>query len=310
MAERILVVTAHPDDAEFFAGGTLIAKARQGAAVRVVIGTDGSWGSFALPADKLAATRREEAQRAAAHYGGEVRFLGRGGKPYRDGSLAGVPFEELCAQVVWHIREFRPTCVATFDPAVLDGHPDHDTIGRVALAAMQFAELPNAYPEHLEAGLSPHIVSARLLFAKDPEHGNTALDITPVMEEKVAALLEHQSQCQFLVTEVLAQARSSGVDLTWFPEDAAEPPVASAIIARAVRDRARAAAARGLWGRLRNWVAGPRYAESFFYTPLPPMVADVATQARLVCLVRDALLRVGAEGLWERLRRQIVRRLT
>ena len=42
---RVLVITAHPDDPEFGAAGTVALWARQGAEVTFVIVTDGSKGS-------------------------------------------------------------------------------------------------------------------------------------------------------------------------------------------------------------------------------------------------------------------------
>lgn len=308
MQERILVVTAHPDDAEFFLGGTLATRAREGAAVRVVIAADGSWGSFAVPPEELVETRRAEAERAAAHYGGEVCFLDTRG--YRDGSLASVPFDTLCGQVVWHVRDFRPTCVATFNPEVFDGHPDHDAIGRVALAAMQFAALPNAYPHQVGAGLEPHLVAARILFAKDDRRDNRMVDITPTIDVKVASILEHASQCVFLVSELVEQARSVSLDTSWFPENPTDPQMAAALIARAVRERARTVALKRPLGRLRSWLTDCCYAESFYYTPVPPVVADIAAQARLLGDLRRFLHRIHAEWLWRIVKRQVRSRLT
>jgi LmbE family N-acetylglucosaminyl deacetylase len=43
--ERVLVVMAHPDDAEFGAGGTVATLVKQGAEVTYVIVTNGSMGS-------------------------------------------------------------------------------------------------------------------------------------------------------------------------------------------------------------------------------------------------------------------------
>ena len=310
MPERILVVIAHPDDAEGFIGGTLIMKARQGADIRVVLATDGSWGSFAVPPDELAATRRAEAQRAAATFNGEVYFLGPEARGYRDGSLAAVDFDELCEQVARHIRAFRPTCVATFNAGVFDGHPDHDTIGRVALAAMQFAELPNAYPHQIAPEVSPHIVSARILFSKEQRYDNRVFDITPAVDAKVAALLAHESQSVFLATEVVAQVRSAGLGLSWLPDDVTSPEMAAALFARAIRDRARAVALKRPFGRLRGWMTGCRYAESFWYSPVPPLGADIAAQARAFERIRRLLQSIHAEWLWEIVRELIARRLT
>jgi LmbE family N-acetylglucosaminyl deacetylase len=54
--ERVLVVMAHPDDAEFGAGGTVGKLVKQGAEVTYVVVTNGSMGSSdrAMSRERLA----------------------------------------------------------------------------------------------------------------------------------------------------------------------------------------------------------------------------------------------------------------
>jgi LmbE family N-acetylglucosaminyl deacetylase len=76
--ERALVVVAHPDDAEFWAGGTIAAWSDAGIATTYLVLTDGdAGGSDQIPLAKIPAIRRDE-QRAAAEALGvrDVRFLG------------------------------------------------------------------------------------------------------------------------------------------------------------------------------------------------------------------------------------------
>ena len=56
-APTILVFTAHPDDAEFFAGGALAKFIADGARILLVIATGSSPGSFEHDRDVLAAAR-------------------------------------------------------------------------------------------------------------------------------------------------------------------------------------------------------------------------------------------------------------
>ena len=83
--ERVLVVAAHPDDAEFGCGGTVAKWVRQGATAYYLICTNGDKGSddFGVDPVELAALRERE-QRAAAEVIGvsTVVFL-----PRRDGEL-------------------------------------------------------------------------------------------------------------------------------------------------------------------------------------------------------------------------------
>ena len=77
--ERILVVTAHPDDVDFGAGGTVAAATTAGITVTYCIITDGDAGGsdHEVPRSEIPAIRRSE-QRAAGEILGvhDVRFLG------------------------------------------------------------------------------------------------------------------------------------------------------------------------------------------------------------------------------------------
>jgi len=65
--ERALVVTAHPDDVDFGAGGTVAAWTAEGIEVSYCICTDGDAGGFDpdVPRSDIAGIRQAE-QRAAA----------------------------------------------------------------------------------------------------------------------------------------------------------------------------------------------------------------------------------------------------
>ena len=64
--QRVLVVTAHPDDSEFGAGGTVAKLAREGKHVSYCIVTNGNKGSSdrSMTPERIARIREEE-QRAA-----------------------------------------------------------------------------------------------------------------------------------------------------------------------------------------------------------------------------------------------------
>jgi LmbE family N-acetylglucosaminyl deacetylase len=193
--ESVLAVGAHPDDCEFYAGGTLAALARAGSRVTIVVCTDGAvGGSEGGPA--LAARRRGEAERAGAELGAEsVVFLG-----HPDGSLA--PDDRLIGDLVGAIRRTRPALVLGHDPSMLWtrvgdryhlGHTDHQAAGRGVLAAVYpRAALPTYFPDQIAAGLEPWWVRELWLFdTNEPDYHH---DITGTEEAKRAALLHHDSQ--------------------------------------------------------------------------------------------------------------------
>src|SRR5437660_11687914 len=107
-----MVVSAHPDDPEFGAGGAVAKLAKDGAKVTYVIVTDGSQGGEdPKQKDSELIAIREKEQRAAAKVLGvkKVEFLG-----YKDGHLA--PNLKLRQDIVRMIRKHKPDLVITHLP--------------------------------------------------------------------------------------------------------------------------------------------------------------------------------------------------
>jgi LmbE family N-acetylglucosaminyl deacetylase len=190
----VLVIVAHPDDAEFSAGGTIARWVASGTEVDYCICTRGDKGTSdagALPGE--VATVREREQRAAAAVLGvrSVRFLG-----HPDGMLQNSL--ELRREIVAVIRELRPAAVICSDPLRRYGptyvnHPDHRAAAEAALdAVFPSARDPLVFPELLRAGLEPHRVAE--VFVSNPSEPSVAVDIATTLETKIAALREHASQ--------------------------------------------------------------------------------------------------------------------
>jgi LmbE family N-acetylglucosaminyl deacetylase len=189
-----LVVVAHPDDAEFMAGGTVARWAREGTAVHYCVLTDGSAGSNepGMTREELARIREREQRAAAAVLGvREVAFLG-----FPDGALeVNLETRRALTRVV---RRVRPEVIVAPDPSRLwsasgyINHWDHKQAGTLALCAvMPDAPTRLQFPELLEEGLEPFEVPNLWLAAEEPD---TYVDITETLEAKLAALAEHRSQ--------------------------------------------------------------------------------------------------------------------
>jgi LmbE family N-acetylglucosaminyl deacetylase len=191
-----LVIVAHPDDAEFWAGGTIALWSDAGCEVTYLLLTDGDAGGFdrCLPRSQLPSIRRQEQRDAAAILGSDdVRFLG---KP--EGSLSETA--ALQPELVRVIRQVRPQRVLTWSPEWnwsrfrTSCHPDHRATGELALTAI-YPSAGNrfAYPELLEnEGLEPWNVS-EIWMINGPEP-NHYVDITDTFGRKIAALCAHASQ--------------------------------------------------------------------------------------------------------------------
>jgi len=186
----VMVITAHPDDAEFGVAGTVARWTAEGKQVVYVVCTNGDKGTSdrSLSADTLGEIRGRE-QLAAARVLGvrEVVFLG-----HPDQSLEDTP--EFRKEIVRLIRAFRPRIVVTCDPyRRYIWHRDHRVTGQVVLdAVFPFARDHLAYPDLLAEGLEPHKVEEILFWGADDI--NYRSDITATFDRKVAALRCHESQ--------------------------------------------------------------------------------------------------------------------
>jgi LmbE family N-acetylglucosaminyl deacetylase len=187
--QRILVVMAHPDDAEFICGGTIARLAAEGRDIHYLLVTSGNRGSHEvdMTMERLAKIREEEQRRAAEALGvHEVSFLG-----YNDGevevSLA------LRRELVHAIRRVQPDVLFTFDPwRPYEIHPDHRNVGLCALDAVASARMPMYYPEQLTTGITEHRLKQVYFFSTNqPNHW---VDVSDFMDKKLEALHCHTSQ--------------------------------------------------------------------------------------------------------------------
>ncbi len=191
---QVLVVTAHPDDVDFGAAGTIAAWTAAGVKVSYCIVTDGGAGAAdeSLDPSVLPQLRQEEQRAAAAVLGvHDVRFLG-----YPDGRLAVTT--ELRRDLSRVIRQVRPDRVVAQSPErnwdrIRASHPDHLAAGEATLCAVYpDARNPFAHPELADEGLDPHTVGEVWLMASP--RADRAVDITDHLEHKLAALRCHVSQ--------------------------------------------------------------------------------------------------------------------
>jgi LmbE family N-acetylglucosaminyl deacetylase len=168
-ARRVLVFAPHADDEVFGCGAALAALAARGAAVTVVVLTDGAGDAAdAGERGRIAATRVAESRAAlAALGGGEVRGVG-----FRDRRLGDDP-PALRAALLREIGATRPDLV--FVPSPVEIHPDHR-----ALAAAFVA---------LAAAGEPALADATVAFyeVSQPIRPNFLFDCGPFAEAKARA---------------------------------------------------------------------------------------------------------------------------
>jgi len=187
---QAMVVTPHPDDAEYGVAGTVARWISDGREVVYVVCTNGDKGSSDanIKPEELVKIREEEQMAAARSLGvREVIFL-----RHPDQGLEDTP--EFRKELVRLIRLYKPETMVTADPyRRYVWHRDHRITGQVTLDAIfPYARDHLSYPDLMKEGLHPHMVREILLWAS--EDANYRSDITKTFHLKLAALRCHQSQ--------------------------------------------------------------------------------------------------------------------
>jgi LmbE family N-acetylglucosaminyl deacetylase len=194
--QHIMVVVAHPDDAEYMIAGSVVLWVQEGRQVSYVICTNGDKGSSSpdFAPEQLAKVRQQEQRAACAVLGvKEVVFLG-----YADGLLQNTL--QLRQNIVRQIRRLRPDAVVCQDPTrrwygkTYLNHPDHRASGDATLDAI----FPSARDYHfssefIQEGLLPHKVR-HVYISPGFEKDDIWFDITNTIELKITALYEHKTQ--------------------------------------------------------------------------------------------------------------------
>jgi LmbE family N-acetylglucosaminyl deacetylase len=193
--ERVLIVTAHPDDLDFGAAGTIAQWTSKGIKVSYCVCTNGDQGGKdpEVHREDMPVIRQREQRDAGKAVGvSDVHFLN-----YVDGTLA--PTLELRKDIVRVIRKVRPQRLLLQYPGrnwerIFSSHPDHMAAGEAAMQAVYpDAGNPFAFQNVYKIeGLEPWTVSeVWVMGSTTPNH---FIDITSTFDKKMQALKAHVSQ--------------------------------------------------------------------------------------------------------------------
>lgn len=188
--ETILAIHAHPDDVEILCAGTLALLSAAGRRIVIVTMTPGDCGSHEHGPEEIAAIRRGEAARAAAHIGADYRCA-----EFRD--LAIFNDDSSRRRVTEILRTARPSVIITAPP--VDYMCDHEATSRLVLDACFGAPAPN-YRTGAESPADA-LPSIPHLYFVSPLGGGEAefyIDIGSTFATKRAMLEEHESQRSWL----------------------------------------------------------------------------------------------------------------
>ena len=183
---RLLILGAHPDDAEFHAGGLSTRYRELGYSVKWISATHGGTGHHRCEPDTLIQRRQAEALEAASLIGAECEVWS-----FPDGALQ--PDLELRHAVIRAIRLYEPDLVLTHRP--WDYHPDHRALGQAVQDACYLVTVPLVLPEVPPLNRDPVVGSMVDLFQRPiPFRPDFVLDVSVEFEAVLQMLACHESQ--------------------------------------------------------------------------------------------------------------------
>lgn len=183
---RIIVFGAHPDDAEYKAGGTAAKWAKLGHQVKLVSVTNGDIGHWQSAGGPLAQRRTAEVKAAAKVLGVTSQVL-----DIHDGELQ--PTLEHRKLITTLIREWQADIVISHRP--WDYHPDHRYVGVLVQDAAFMVTVPFFCPDITPLKKNPVFLYSSDGFRKPyPFDPDVAVSVDDVFETKLAAIHELPSQ--------------------------------------------------------------------------------------------------------------------
>jgi LmbE family N-acetylglucosaminyl deacetylase len=184
---KILVIGAHPDDADVGCGGLALKYIAQGHTVKFLSTTNGDTGHHQIGGVELARRRYAEAQAVALAAGlAEYEVL-----DLHNGELEpSVANRKLIIRI---IRQYNPDLIITHRPN--DYHPDHRYTSQLVQDASYIVTVPNMVPLTDFLPRTPKICYMHDRFRKPlPFQPDVVVSIDEVIEKKVQMMHCHESQ--------------------------------------------------------------------------------------------------------------------
>ncbi|QEN07638.1 hypothetical protein EXM22_06410 [Oceanispirochaeta crateris] len=188
--KNILVVQAHPDDAEAWCAGTLALLKEAGFKISIVTMTAGGLGGMNGDEEETTRIRKEEAHNAAALLEADYYCLDQ-----RDGFV--FDNAEVRIRLVDIIRKTEAGIVITH--LLNDYHTDHRATGTICDAAAMISSLPNVPSKEKPLPITPLLYHSAPMSLSDPLGFPIAaphfyVDISSTIDKKLEMLGCHESQ--------------------------------------------------------------------------------------------------------------------
>ncbi|MCO4293903.1 PIG-L family deacetylase [Solitalea sp. MAHUQ-68] len=185
---RVLVLTAHPDEAEEYVGGTIASFAEHGAEVQIASLTNGDVGHWTMTKEAIAERRKQEAIAAGKILGASYLISN-----HHDGELE--PSIEVRKEIVTIIRKWNPDIVITFMEMLGGGHPDNMAVATAVRQGAGLSFAPLFLPEIPALTKRPVFLVVRDYYSKKFTHqADVVIPIDKTYNKKLDSFAAHASQ--------------------------------------------------------------------------------------------------------------------
>jgi LmbE family N-acetylglucosaminyl deacetylase len=186
----LALIQPHSDDIPIFAAGTgfkLMDEGYTGYLVRV---TNDDMAGPGWYAETVTANERDE--KALSRVFGCKKAYDLN---YNNHMMDNIARSELRQRFIFLFRLLKVDTILCYDPT---GHyeenPDHYVTAQCVEAACWMAGGSKDYPEHFDAGLSPHGVREKYYFSRFQQRVNRVVDIASTLERKIDVNIENKAQ--------------------------------------------------------------------------------------------------------------------
>jgi LmbE family N-acetylglucosaminyl deacetylase len=186
----LAAIQPHADDLPIFAGGLMFKLMQEGYTGYLIRTTNDDHTGPGTVGEGVLANERDNFAVAKA-----LGFKKTYDLYYRNHMLDSVSPLELRLRLIFLFRLLKVDTVIGYDPwAHYEENPDHVATATAVEAACWMAGMGKDYPEHFDAGLSPHSVTEKYYFARGPQYVNRVVDTSSVIDQKIALNILNAAQ--------------------------------------------------------------------------------------------------------------------
>jgi LmbE family N-acetylglucosaminyl deacetylase len=182
-ALSVVIVGAHPDDCEIFAGGLTVLLRQSGHKVTYIVMTNGNAGHYKMTKDVLQAVRFAETRKVAACLDIDYEIMN-----IDDGCVE--PSLRNRQMLIRLLRKYQPDIIITHPSD--DYHPDHRYTSQLVTDTAYVLNVPLYVPD--VAAMKKPVVYCHMCSKPQPGTVTVLVPTDKVMAQKILAVHQNTSQ--------------------------------------------------------------------------------------------------------------------